>query len=160
MRRHKSKLADIPAVPEAVTQVSTKAMEAAEEALEDLAERAATVADRASSALGGIAETVRPKRKRHPFRWMVLLAGAGGAAYVAIRAGVPDKVRSVVGGGNHQPPEDYEPSAPEPGSPPSISVTGSPDEAAVERPSGDGSVTNGTPQEATASDASRGDTPG
>ena len=168
MRRQKSKLADTPAVPEAVTQVSTQAVEAAGEALEDLAGRAAVVAERASEALGGFAETAPPRRKRHPFRWMLVIASVGGAAYVAVRAGMPAKVRSIVGGGNHQPATEYEPSTLEPTaeptaeetSPPSISVTGTAGAAAAEPPPAGASGTDGSAPEPAGSETGRGGTPG
>lgn len=167
MRRQKSKLADMPAVPEAVTQVSAKAVEAAEDALEDLAGRAAFVAERASTALGDLAETVRPKRKRHPFRWLMVTAGAAGAVFIAFRAGVPDKVRSLIAGGDQTPATEYEPSTMEPAaeatagqtSPPSINVTGTSDATTAERPQTAASDTDGSAPEPAGSETGRGGTP-
>jgi hypothetical protein len=167
MRRQKSKLADLPAVPEAVTQVSTKAVGAAEDALEDLAERAAFVAERASSALSDLAETVRPKRKRHPFRWLMVIAGAAGAAFLAFRAGVPDKVRSLIAGRDQKPATEYEPSTMESATEataeqtsPSINVTGASDATAAERAQASGSDTDGSAPEPAGSETGRGGTPG
>jgi hypothetical protein len=168
MRRQKSKLADTPAVPEAVTQVSTKAVEAAGEVLEDLAERAAVVAERASSALGDVAEPVPPRRKRHPFRWMLVIASVGGAAYVAVRAGVPAKVKSMVGGGNGQPATEFEPSTLEPTAgaaaeqppAPSINVTGTADATPAEQSPAAASGTDGSAPEPAGSETGRGGTPG
>ncbi|HEY6379699.1 MAG TPA: hypothetical protein VI316_11025 [Candidatus Dormibacteraeota bacterium] len=124
MRRHKSELADASAVPAAIAEAPAEMIEATGAALEALA---VDVADRTSSVIADITESVNGKRKRHPVRWLTLFVAAGGAAYVVVRTGAHNRVRSLVRHGHDQPPGDDGSSTPEPTSPPSISVTGAPD---------------------------------
>jgi hypothetical protein len=147
MRRHQSELGDASTSSAAVAEAPAEAIEATGAALEAIA---IDVADRTSSAIAGITESVDGKRKRHPVRWLTLIVAAGGAAYVVVRTGAHNKVRSLVGRGKDQPPGDGGSSVPEPTSPPSISVTGAPDAES------NGSPADGAAPEPAARDAGLG----